>query len=316
MIHKRPCYWDLKDILCTSEKIRSVLQTDLENLGYLSEITKIEYPEDIQWERFRKLATSEGKKPQSQDEEEANNMHSSTNSISEEVYDEEISSKESPAVIREETDHTKLPNGTRVELPFWMAESLAVRNFVVLQAPHSYGSRIRKDIAADATFVNFKSKAAFYYRYGIQLASCLGDHDLRERLLYAFSLRYKKVLQVSYSILSIQNQQRTHNESQQLGLTSIPNNLSEIIQKLDESERQLLNFAVESNTRLQEWRTKRLGKQSKGLKSSSKRVRDTETTDLNSSEKLARIRPKGSALTELSLNQQNIRFSQVTRLTF
>ncbi|EME32000.1 hypothetical protein Gasu2_40900 [Galdieria sulphuraria] len=316
MIHKRPCYWDLKDILCSSEKIISVLQTDLENLGYLSELTKTEYPEDIQWERFRKLATSEKKKLQNQGDEEVNSLHSATNSISEAEYHEEISSENYPTENDEETDNEKLPSGTRVELPFWMAETLAVRNFVILQAPHSYGSRTRKDIVADATFVNFKSKAAFYYRYGNQLAHCLGDQDLRERLLYAFSSRFRKVLQVSHSIMTIQNQQCTNGESQQLGLTSVPSHLSEIIQKFDESERQLLNFAIESSVRLREWRTRRLGKHDKGLKNVSKRFRDIETSNLKSSEKLAKIQQRGSALTELSLNQQNIRFSEVTGLTF
>ncbi|KAK4524874.1 hypothetical protein GAYE_SCF06G2776 [Galdieria yellowstonensis] len=312
MIYKRPCYWDLKDIISTSEKVRSVLQTDLENLEHLSELTKIEYPEDIQWERFRKLASLEGKKLKNECDEEPSVSECTSKTLSEVDNDsEEVISERTSSVKDEEKSSQKLPAGTRVELPFWLAETLAVRNFVNLQMPHSYGSRTRKDIIADATFVSLKSKASFYYRYGNQLAQCLGDHDLRERLLYAFANRYRKILQVSHSIMTIQSQQRSKSESQQVGLTSIPNSLSEFIKKLDDSERELLAVAIDSSSRLQEWRTRSLGNREKDSYHSGKRVREFESADWKPMEKLSRTREKGSVLTELSLNEQNRRASHV-----
>ena len=62
-----------------------------------------------------------------------------------------------------------MKKGTKVELPFWLSKILAGRNYISVSVPKCFGPRSRRDLEADASTVNLRSKCYYFYEYGIKL---------------------------------------------------------------------------------------------------------------------------------------------------
>ncbi|KDP40548.1 hypothetical protein JCGZ_24547 [Jatropha curcas] len=95
--------------------------------------------------------------------------------------------------IDESTERGYVEQGTKVELPFWLARELHLRQSVSMSVPACFNQKTRLEIQADAACVDLKSRCPYFYEFGCKLAP-LCDKTIGLLLSYAFRTRYKEVL--------------------------------------------------------------------------------------------------------------------------
>ncbi|KAG6602618.1 hypothetical protein SDJN03_07851, partial [Cucurbita argyrosperma subsp. sororia] len=91
-----------------------------------------------------------------------------------------------------ETDSVE--SGSKVELPFWLAKELHLRQVAVMGLPACFNQRTRLEIQADAAFVDLRSRSQYFYEFGCKIAPLVGDRTIGSWLLSTFKSRYKEVL--------------------------------------------------------------------------------------------------------------------------
>lgn len=100
--------------------------------------------------------------------------------------------------LDDDGDGDTLKNGTKVELPVYLASALSKENHLVVLAPLLFGPQLRNSLKADAEVVNLRDKNEFFFVHGLRVAELTEDDHLRETLpdvLYnAFKARYKRML--------------------------------------------------------------------------------------------------------------------------
>lgn len=84
--------------------------------------------------------------------------------------------------------------GSKVELPFWLANELHLRQAVSINVPPCFDQKTRKEIQADAACVDLKNRCPHFYELGCRIAPLVADKTIGALLLYAFKSRYKEVL--------------------------------------------------------------------------------------------------------------------------
>ncbi|GAV85605.1 Sld5 domain-containing protein [Cephalotus follicularis] len=84
--------------------------------------------------------------------------------------------------------------GAKVELPFWLAQELQLRQAASIGVPACYNQKTRLEIQADAACVDLKSRCRYFYEFGCKIAPLVGDRTLGFLLLSAFKIRYKDIL--------------------------------------------------------------------------------------------------------------------------
>ena len=70
----------------------------------------------------------------------------------------------------------------RLELPYWMAELLAVYDIVTIQQPRAFGTRVRAALDATATSVQLRNLVPQWYALALRLAQLLGSDEMRNML--------------------------------------------------------------------------------------------------------------------------------------
>ncbi|CAH2056785.1 unnamed protein product [Thlaspi arvense] len=91
-------------------------------------------------------------------------------------------------------DSNKVEPGSKVELPFWLACELHLRQAVSINLPTCFNQKTREELAADAAHVNLKNRCPYFYELGQKLLSLVGDRTIGPLLLATFQKRYKEVL--------------------------------------------------------------------------------------------------------------------------
>lgn len=92
-------------------------------------------------------------------------------------------------------DETYLPEGARVELPLWMAETLLSKRMVIMELPKHFDKKMRDNIAAGALNLNLREYSNYFYEVGMKIANNLHDPDLKDTLRIAFTgNRYREVM--------------------------------------------------------------------------------------------------------------------------
>lgn len=89
--------------------------------------------------------------------------------------------------------------GAKVELPFWLAHELHMRQAVALSLPPCFNQKTRKEIQADAACVDLQGRCPYFYELGCKIAPMIGDRTIGSFLLYAFTGRYKEVLSKAHN---------------------------------------------------------------------------------------------------------------------
>ncbi|XP_010253886.1 PREDICTED: DNA replication complex GINS protein PSF3-like [Nelumbo nucifera] len=89
--------------------------------------------------------------------------------------------------------------GSKVELPFWLAHELHQRQAVSINVPACFNQKTRKEIQADAACVDLRNRCLYFYELGCKIAPMVGDRTIGSFLLYTFTCRYKEVLSKAHS---------------------------------------------------------------------------------------------------------------------
>ena len=66
-------------------------------------------------------------------------------------------------------DHS-LAQDDKIDMPFWMAQSLAKRGLVSVQTPRAYSQTFLANIHAHPQVVNLNRQSPYYYRLGAKLS--------------------------------------------------------------------------------------------------------------------------------------------------
>lgn len=102
---------------------------------------------------------------------------------------EDVSSNRQPSASSRD-----LAAGTKVDLPCWMAETLARRNLVTMRLPRFFGPTVRNDLRAGAMSVNLHEKSPYFFELGRFLCSILVDEELLAVLQMGYSERCWRVV--------------------------------------------------------------------------------------------------------------------------
>ncbi|TPX42841.1 hypothetical protein SeMB42_g04967 [Synchytrium endobioticum] len=127
-----------------------------------------------------------------------------------------------------------LPPNTRVELPYWMAETLAIREWVEIDLPKYYQVKVRNDLKASPTVVNLYQLCPYFYEFGIRIVNLIVDDVLCKVLSETFTHRVQLIMNYTQA-------------------TILRTDRSDFIQSLDETEKDLYRVGVESTGVMIRW---------------------------------------------------------------
>jgi len=91
-------------------------------------------------------------------------------------------------------DAQDLSAGSRVELPFWLASTLAVREYVLLELPRVFQSAFRARIEADPTVIDLNSKSTYFYEFGMKISYLVKELFITDMLRVSLTSRYQEVV--------------------------------------------------------------------------------------------------------------------------
>jgi len=87
-----------------------------------------------------------------------------------------------------------MTSGTRVELPFWLIETLVPGNMVTIELPKCFDKNFKKSLLADPRVVDLRECCFYFYELGHKLSIITKDPDLSDMLLKALSVRYLELI--------------------------------------------------------------------------------------------------------------------------
>jgi len=91
-------------------------------------------------------------------------------------------------------DDGTLHANTRVELPLWLATSLAIKEFVNLELPRVFQHAFRAMLHADPSVVDLHQKCFYFYEFGTKLATLIADPDLGHTLCRSLNTRFADIV--------------------------------------------------------------------------------------------------------------------------
>ncbi|XP_010554658.1 PREDICTED: DNA replication complex GINS protein PSF3-like [Tarenaya hassleriana] len=89
--------------------------------------------------------------------------------------------------------------GAKVELPFWLAHELVLRQVLSINIPACFNQKTRLEIQADAACVDLKSRCPYFYEFGCKIEPLVNDRTIGILLSTAFKIRYKEILTKAYT---------------------------------------------------------------------------------------------------------------------
>eukprot|EP00753_Platysulcus_tardus_P000194 PLAT10118.1.p1 GENE.PLAT10118.1~~PLAT10118.1.p1 ORF type:complete len:207 (-),score=24.14 PLAT10118.1:82-654(-) len=133
-----------------------------------------------------------------------------------------------------------LAQGSRVELPLWLAEALLRRNMVVITLPRAFAERSRAAILADPENAPLRERSAHFFRLGSRLAAALHDGELRRCLVRTLAQRCKRIMDQSQN--------------------SKPEDTSSFLDLLTHTEQQLFRAGFACRRAYSSWKARQQGK--------------------------------------------------------
>nr|XP_006977862.1 DNA replication complex GINS protein PSF3 [Peromyscus maniculatus bairdii] len=135
-----------------------------------------------------------------------------------------------------ESDHA-LPQGTKLELPLWLAKGLfdTKRRILSVELPKMYQEGWRTVFSADANVVDLHKMGPHFYGFGSQLLhfDSPENADISQSLLQTFIGRFRRIMDSS---------QNSYNED-----------TSALVARLDEMERGLFQIGQKGLNDFQSW---------------------------------------------------------------
>lgn len=131
-------YWSISDILADSARIPCSFNIDVPNLAHLAADASV-----LEQQQFQASQQSQQGKGQGR-----GNSDDAVNAAV-------------TGTIKEKT---------KLELPFWLVELLALNDIVTPSLPRPYSQRVRNALNADANSVQLRSQSNWWYAVGMRLA--------------------------------------------------------------------------------------------------------------------------------------------------
>ncbi|KAI9821457.1 MAG: DNA replication protein [Thelocarpon impressellum] len=134
-----------------------------------------------------------------------------------------------------------LKKGTRVNLPLWLAEMLAVSQrlgtspLATLDLPPALSARVLNALQADARMVDLRALAPHFYGLGARMLELFEEEEMADVLLETFKVRAAEIAD------------HAHNPRGALGEGA------DFLRGLDETERQLFRAAHDSAKAMRAW---------------------------------------------------------------
>ncbi|QSL65778.1 hypothetical protein MERGE_000056 [Pneumocystis wakefieldiae] len=82
-----------------------------------------------------------------------------------------------------------IKEGTSLDLPFWLAEMLVINNFIDIELPSAFSSKVRNALKACPQNVDLRLFSTHYYLFGEKILNLLSDNELVNILIETFKLR-------------------------------------------------------------------------------------------------------------------------------
>lgn len=97
-----------------------------------------------------------------------------------------------------------VPEGTKLELPLWMAKVLKNRHIIEIEVPKSYNETFREMIEADATVIDLHKNGPNYYTFGKHLVSMgiKGSYGIAQSMVDAFRQRFRQIFHFALNTTS------------------------------------------------------------------------------------------------------------------
>ncbi|KAK7390559.1 hypothetical protein VNO78_25868 [Psophocarpus tetragonolobus] len=93
-----------------------------------------------------------------------------------------------------------IETGSKVELPFWLAHELQLRQAVSVNVASCFDQKTRQELHADSAAVDLRSRCPFFYEFGCKIAPIVDDRTIGFLLLSAFKSRYKEILTKAHTV--------------------------------------------------------------------------------------------------------------------
>ncbi|XP_077214768.1 DNA replication complex GINS protein PSF3-like isoform X1 [Tasmannia lanceolata] len=97
------------------------------------------------------------------------------------------------------SETNSVEQGAKVDLPFWLAHELYLRQAVSVNVPACFNQKTWKEIQADAACVDLRSRCPYFYELGCKIVPLVTDRSIGSLLKYAFTGRYKEVLSKAHN---------------------------------------------------------------------------------------------------------------------
>lgn len=97
------------------------------------------------------------------------------------------------------SENNCVEKGAKVELPFWLAHELQLRQAVSIYLPACFSQKTRKEIKADAACVNLRARCPYFYELGCKIVPLVSDKTIGSFLYGTFTSRYLEMLSKSHS---------------------------------------------------------------------------------------------------------------------
>ncbi|KAK6344155.1 DNA replication protein [Orbilia brochopaga] len=144
-------------------------------------------------------------------------------------------------------DNADMKAGTKLELPIWLAEMLAVseqlgtENFIHTNLPHALSAPVMNALKANPLSVNLRDLATHFYALGERMVNLVEDAE--EELVDTLSETFRqRVIEIADHAANLRGA---------LGEGS------DFLMGLEESERQIFRAAHDSSRAMKLWRTEK-----------------------------------------------------------
>lgn len=124
-------------------------------------------------------------------------------------------------------NHSVLRKNTRIDVPFWLAELLALHAIVDLTVPRPYSARVRNALDAEAKSVQLRNLSAWWYAIGIRLGSLMEAEELLNKLQKTYSSRIRQIYSSGQHLAASSNLRKTSD-----GQSELSTNLNDNVDSL------------------------------------------------------------------------------------
>eukprot|EP00927_Polykrikos_kofoidii_P042361 TRINITY_DN3625_c0_g2_i1.p1 TRINITY_DN3625_c0_g2~~TRINITY_DN3625_c0_g2_i1.p1 ORF type:complete len:205 (-),score=41.50 TRINITY_DN3625_c0_g2_i1:55-669(-) len=135
-----------------------------------------------------------------------------------------------------------LPQDTKVQVPFWLAQGFVRRVTMDLDVPEIYGDSALEDLQQDAIVCRLRDKTPYYFQIGVRTATLVKQPSIERALFAGLSTRWKQIV----TLLSKMGVKRSNASRLAPGVSLFPSTLTRL-------EECMLDGGREAEGQLTQW---------------------------------------------------------------